>query len=96
MDPHWARLVDFARSHDGVITWAEAAAVGIPPQRLQGWHRGGRLRRPAPQVYVVAGVPDTWHQRVRVATGSGRPGRHTAPLPPCGASKVSTVARSRW
>jgi predicted transcriptional regulator of viral defense system len=71
MDPHWARLVDFARAHDGVITWAEAAAVGIPPQRLPGWHRSGRLRRPAPQVYVVAGVPDTWQQRVRVATGSG-------------------------
>jgi Transcriptional regulator, AbiEi antitoxin len=71
MDPYWARLVDFARSRDGVITWAEAIALGIPPRRLQSWLRSGRLYRPAPQVYVVAGTPETWHQRVRVATGSG-------------------------
>lgn len=70
MDPHWARLVEFTRVHEGVVTWSEASDLGVPPDRLQSWQRSGRIRRLAPQVYAVAGVPDSWRQRVRVATGS--------------------------
>ena len=70
MDPHWARLVEFARDHDGVITWSEAMLLRVPPERLQSWQRSGRLRRVAPQVYAIAGLPDSWRQRVRIATGS--------------------------
>jgi hypothetical protein len=70
MDPHWARLVEYARVHEGVITWSEAMELGVPPDRLQSWQRSGRIRRVAPQVYVVAGVPGSWHQNVRIATGS--------------------------
>jgi hypothetical protein len=71
MDPDWARLTDFTRTNHGVITWHEAQALGVSPGQVQSWQRAGRLTRPAPQVYVVAGTPDTWHQRARVATGSG-------------------------
>lgn len=71
MDPYWARLVDFTRANDSVITWSEAMDLDIPPDRLQAWQRSGRVRRVAPQAYAIAGVPDTWHQRVRIATASG-------------------------
>lgn len=71
MDPHWARLTEFARDHDGVITWSEAMELDVLPDRLQSWQQAGRIRRVAPQVYVIAGVPASWRQRVRVATGSG-------------------------
>lgn len=70
MDPHWDRLVEFARVHEGSITWSEASGIGVPSDRLQSWQRSGRLRRIAPQVYVIAGVPDSWRRRVRIATGS--------------------------
>jgi hypothetical protein len=71
MDPHWARFVELAGTRDGVITWSEARGLGLPPHRLQSWQRAGRIRRVAPQVYAIAGVPDSWRQRVRIATGSG-------------------------
>ncbi|MBN2623812.1 MAG: type IV toxin-antitoxin system AbiEi family antitoxin domain-containing protein [Acidimicrobiales bacterium] len=70
MDPHWARFVEFARGHDGVATWSEAMRLHLPPERLQSWQRSGRIRRVAPQVYVIAGVPDSWRQRVRIAAWS--------------------------
>jgi len=71
MDPHWACFVEFARVHHSVVTWAEAMELGLPPARLQSWQRSGRIRRVAPRVYAIAGVPDSWLQRVRIATGSG-------------------------
>jgi hypothetical protein len=71
MDHHWARVVEFFRVHDSVITWPEAMELRVPPERLQAWQRSGRVRRVAPQVYAVAGAPETWRQRVRIATGSG-------------------------
>lgn len=70
MDPHWARFVDFARAHHGVVSWSEARDLRVPPDRLQAWRRSGRIQRVAPQVYAVAGLPDSWRQRVRIATGS--------------------------
>ena len=71
MDPHWADFIEFARARESVVTWSEAMHWGVPPHRLQTWQRSGRIRRVAPQVYVVAGAPDSWRQRVRIATGSG-------------------------
>lgn len=70
MSTTWSRLVDHARTHHAVTTWEEAVILGITPDDLHGWHRAGRLRHPAPNVYVVAGAPPTWRQRVRVAAGS--------------------------
>jgi hypothetical protein len=71
MDPHWARVVEFASVHDSVITWSEAMELRVPPERLQRWQRSERIRRVAPQVYAIAGAPESWRQRVRIATGSG-------------------------
>ena len=71
MDPQWARLADHAGRHHATITWPAARALDIPRQTLATWHERGRLDRPAPGVYTVAGSPPTWHQRVAVATGSG-------------------------
>lgn len=70
MDPHWDRFVGLGRARDGVITWSEAMALGVPPARLQSWQRTGRIQRVAPQVYAIAGTPDSWRRRVRIATGS--------------------------
>jgi hypothetical protein len=71
MDPHWTRFVEFARTRESVVTWSEAMQLRVPPHRLQTWQRSGRIRRAAPQVDAVAGAPDSWRQRVRIATGSG-------------------------
>jgi predicted transcriptional regulator of viral defense system len=71
MDPLWQLVTDFVRSRHGVITTVEAAALGIPPYRLSKWVQSGRLVHPAAGVYVLAGTSSTWHQRVRIATGSG-------------------------
>jgi Transcriptional regulator, AbiEi antitoxin len=71
MDPSWTRVADIARARHGTVTCAEAAASGVPPYRLARWQRSGRLDHPAPDIYVVRGAPGGWHQRVRVATGSG-------------------------
>lgn len=71
MDPHWARFIEFARTRESIVAWPEAVQLGVPPHRLQTWQRSGRIRRVAPQAYAVAGAPDSWRQRVRVATSSG-------------------------
>jgi hypothetical protein len=71
MDPLWMRLVAFAGDHHGAITVTEGEALGIPAYRLAKWAAAGRLIRPAPGAYLVAGVPDSWRGRVRIATGSG-------------------------
>jgi very-short-patch-repair endonuclease len=66
----WSRLVDHTRAHHAVATWDEARELAVSPDDLRSWHRAGRLLHPAPNVYVVAGAPSTWRQRVRIATGS--------------------------
>ncbi|HKY66177.1 MAG TPA: hypothetical protein VJM49_07390 [Acidimicrobiales bacterium] len=70
MSTSWSRLVDHTRAHHAVTTWDEALGVGVSPDDLRAWQRAGRLLHPAPNVYVVAGAPSTWRQRVRVAAGS--------------------------
>ena len=70
MDPLWLQLLDFTGAHHGAISVPEAAELGIPPYRLAKWTTAGRLERPAPGLYLIAGVPDSWHRHVRVATGS--------------------------
>jgi len=37
---------------------------------LVSWNAQGRLHRPAPAVYVVAGSETTWKQQVSIATAS--------------------------
>jgi very-short-patch-repair endonuclease len=71
MDRLWQLVVGFTHVHHGAITVDEASALGVPPYRLAKWAHVGLLVRPAPNLYTIAGLPDTWHGRVRVATGSG-------------------------
>lgn len=71
MEPDWLAVATFAGRHHGVISAADALTLGVPSYRLALWARGGRLERPAPGTYVVAGSAETWHQGVRVATALG-------------------------
>lgn len=66
----WDRLTGHARDHHGTIATAAATEFGISTASLSRWHKMGRLLHPADGVYVVAGTPETWHQRVAVATAS--------------------------
>lgn len=95
MDPHWARFVELARPHDGVVTWREAMAIDVPSHRLHAWQRAGRIARPVPQVDVVAGAPVSWRQRVRIATGSGAAWASTARPRRSPAWRASSGGRSR-
>jgi hypothetical protein len=71
MPDSWGRAALHAAAHHGVLSTAAACRLDISPPTLHGWVQRGRLVRPAPEAYVVAGTPPTWHQRVAVATASG-------------------------
>lgn len=48
-----------------MIGRAQLRALGISPGQIKHWLRSGRLTRPAPLVYQVAGSPDGWRQQLR-------------------------------
>lgn len=56
-----------AETHHGVVSRTEAQDLGLTTNQLDYLVQVGRLRRAAPRVYVVAGTPDSWHRRARVA-----------------------------
>lgn len=60
-------LYSHASTHHGVVSRAEAAALGFSKNQIDYLLRKGVLQRAAPQTFVVAGSPDSWHQRARVA-----------------------------
>jgi hypothetical protein len=60
-DEHVARIA--ARQH-GLFTTPQALAAGLSPTGLADRLNAGRLHRLEPQVYRIAGVPDSWHQRL--------------------------------
>ena len=70
MSASWSRLVDHTRAHHAVVTWDGALQLGVTADDVHAWLRAGRLLHPAPNVYVIAGAPHTWRQRVCIATGS--------------------------
>ena len=70
MEQPWLLLANHARVRHAAVTWDEAAKLGITESEIATWCRRGRLLRPAPNVYVIAGSPETWDQRVRIATAS--------------------------
>jgi very-short-patch-repair endonuclease len=67
MSGSWAALAGHAQRHHGTICADAAQELGISTSTLWSWKRQGRLLQPAPEVYVVAGTPVTWHQRVAIA-----------------------------
>jgi hypothetical protein len=65
MDPY--RMIDATASAQyGVVTTAQCRAV-LGRARLNRWAADGRLIRVQPQVWRLAGAPETWHQRLMSA-----------------------------
>jgi very-short-patch-repair endonuclease len=67
----WSKLANAAARRHGVVGWTEAVELGLAESTLGDWVTAGRLQRPAPNVLVVAGAPDTWRQRAALAAQSG-------------------------
>lgn len=64
-----------AEKQHGAITHAQALKLGLTREQIQGRRRSGRWRSTeARQVYVLAGVKETWQQTVMVAVLAGPPG----------------------
>jgi very-short-patch-repair endonuclease len=70
MNP-WRRLVEHAGQHHATIGGHVVRELRIPTSSLVAWCEQGRILNPAPDVFVVAGAPETWHQKVAIATASG-------------------------
>jgi len=61
-----------ARQQHGLVTWNQALAIGADPSIIKRWIDHGLMERVAPEVYRLAGAPDTWLQRVmRAVLDSG-------------------------
>ncbi len=75
-DEHVARIA--ARQH-GLFTLPQALAVGLSPTTVTDRLHAGRLHRLEPQVYRIAGAPDSWHQRLlRACMAEGGVASHRA------------------
>lgn len=61
-------LGELAAARHGAFTRAQAASVGITRTVIDRHVRLGHLVEPVPGVFVVVGTPDTWMQRLTVAT----------------------------
>lgn len=60
-------LYAHAAAHHGVVSRAEALALGLSSNQVDYLARKGALVRAGPGVFVVAGAPDSWHRRARIA-----------------------------
>lgn len=58
MSRHTRDLIEYARSMSGVVTRAEALALGVPSSTLDGLVRQGILDRPRPGVFALPGMAD--------------------------------------
>lgn len=63
-----------AATQHGLVTWRQLIDAGFARSTIAGWVRAGRLIQVQPRVYVVAGAPRTWHQRVLAAVLAAGPG----------------------
>src|SRR3954447_2103839 len=57
-----------AARHHGLVTRAQLRQLGVLDATTARWVQLGRLERLAPEVYRIAGCPETWAQRVMLAT----------------------------
>lgn len=67
----WGAAGELAASRHGVLHRRQAADIGLTPAVIRRLKRDGLLTEPLPGVLVVAGSPDTWHQRLAIATSVG-------------------------
>jgi hypothetical protein len=64
----FSRVAAHAARHHGLVSWDQLRCEGLPEATIGGWVAQGRLERLAPEVYRIAGCPETWKQRVMLAT----------------------------
>lgn len=65
-------LFDFVSTRHGVFSRLEANTLGVSNSQISTRVRNGQFLRVAPSVYAIAGAPNTWEQRARVAALSTR------------------------
>lgn len=70
MPDAWERLTDYSSAHHAVVSLSAARRLGVSKDELLAFARSDRLERRAPEAYVIAGSPNTWRQRVMLATAS--------------------------
>lgn len=63
-----AAIAEIARHQHGLITLEQARTCELSPQLVHYRVTQGRWERVGPQVYRIAGCPETWHQRLLAAT----------------------------
>jgi hypothetical protein len=74
MERHRNRIVgDLAAGQHGVVARRQLITLGLTDTTIGRWVATGRLHTAAPEVYVVAGAPPTWRQRLLVAVLSQGP-----------------------
>ena len=61
------RIARIAARQHGLFTNPQALAAGLSATAIADRLRAGRLHRLEPQVYRIAGAPDSWHQRLMAA-----------------------------
>lgn len=78
----WGAAGEVAASRHGALTRTQADLSGLGPHAIDTLRRRGHLIEPTPGVLTVVGAPDTWRQRLTVATmacnGSGAAGYRSA------------------
>src|SRR5688500_17719240 len=73
MDPD-RELARLAGHQYGVVDRADARRNGLTDDAIHRRLRAGRLLALHPGVYVLPGVPDSWHQHVFAACRAAGPG----------------------
>jgi very-short-patch-repair endonuclease len=63
-DEAWRTLASRAEKQCGLITQHDLSDAGVPRHVLAAWVRMGRLVKVAPRVWRIAGVPESWEQRL--------------------------------
>ena len=66
-------VAELARRQHGTVTRSQLLALALTDHRVRTLVRSGVLARAAPGVYIIAGSPATWHQRLAIAVHLGGP-----------------------
>jgi hypothetical protein len=64
-------LAGFARRQHGVVPRSQLLDAHVRPEQIKYMLRSGRLERVFEAVYRVAGVPESWDQRLLAACWAG-------------------------
>ena len=65
---HDATIAAIARTQYGLVTYKQACGLGMNRDHIYYRVTQGRWERVGPQVYRIAGCPETWKQRLLAAT----------------------------